>query len=99
MSTISLEAVKGDLRVTHDADDALLQTLLEASEDEASRFLGVSGLDPDALGGGDGLPPSIHAAVFLLVRAKYETVDPTDIRKLRDCAEMLLMPHRVNLGV
>lgn len=39
MSFITLEQVKADLRVTHSEDDTLLQILLDASEDEALRFL------------------------------------------------------------
>lgn len=39
MSVVLLDEVKAHLRVVHDADDALIQTLIDASEEEAKRFL------------------------------------------------------------
>lgn len=39
MSYITLAQVKADLRVTHNDDDTLLQTYLEAAEDQVKRFL------------------------------------------------------------
>lgn len=97
MSLITLAQVKADLRVTHNEDDTLLQVLLDASEDEALRFLNASELplNPDAT---DAPMPSIYAAVFLLVRAKYEAAEPGTIEGLRKCAETLLMPYREQMG-
>jgi len=39
MSSITLSQVKTDLRMTQNYDDALIQTLLDASEDEAIQFM------------------------------------------------------------
>lgn len=39
MSYITLSQVKSDLRVTHTADDTLIQTYIEAAEDYVKRFL------------------------------------------------------------
>lgn len=98
MSVVPLDSVKADLRLVHDADDGLLQTLLDASEDEAARYLGLPGVAPEDFE--DGVtPPSVVAAVFLLVRAKYDEADPAAMRGLRACAETLLTPYRVNMGV
>ncbi len=99
MSAVTLEQVKEDLRLTHDSDDALLQILIDAAEDEAMQFLGVSEL-PTVIGSSE--PPvkgSIYAAIFLSVKAKYEATSPDEIEKLRVCFETLLMPYRENLGV
>ncbi|MGL4711661.1 MAG: head-tail connector protein [Shewanella sp.] len=40
MSTITLEQAKQFLDVIHDEDDAKLQLLLNAAEDEACQFMG-----------------------------------------------------------
>lgn len=47
----------------------------------------------------DQVAPDVVTAVFLLVQATYEAVTPDDIAKLRACAETILMPYRVGLGV
>lgn len=111
MSVISLATIKADLRVTHNADDALLQVLLDAAEDECLRFLNRTQLptlpvdNPDDLSSedvpssGDPLAPSVYAAVCLLMRALYDTNTADEITKLRHCAETILMPYRVGLGV
>lgn len=39
MSVITVFQIKSDLRVLHNEDDSLLQILLDASEDEALRFM------------------------------------------------------------
>lgn len=99
MSAVSLDDVKADLRITHTSDDALLQILIDAAEDEAMQFLGVSEL-PTVVGSSE--PPvkgSVYAAVFLSVKAKYEAASPEEIQKLRICFESLLMPYRESLGV
>jgi hypothetical protein len=90
MSVTSLALVKADLRVTHNADDALIQAYIDSAEDEAMCFLNL----PELRG-----QPSVQAAIFLLVRARYDGSDPDDIRKIRECAETLLMPYRDNMGV
>lgn len=104
---ISLDDIKRDLRVTHDEDDQLLQLHLDASIDEAKRFLDVKELplqdEPDSEllssseAPGPTVAPSIYAAVSLLVRSKYEA-SADEIPKLRAAAETLLMPYRKGLG-
>mgnify|MGYP003600274054 CR=1 FL=1 len=90
MSVIALSLVKKDLRVVHTDDDELLQTLLDAAEDEALRFMNLTTLPAS---------PSITSAVFLLVRSKYDAEDADAIARLRDCVETLLMPYRIDLGM
>ncbi len=110
MSVVLLAQVKADLRMTHSADDDLLQTLINASEDEALRFLNRSelptipydlptALDPEVTATQGNLAPSIYAAVFLLVRAKYEAKDASEIQALRLCAETLMQPYRTGVGL
>jgi hypothetical protein len=116
MSVINLELVKQDLRVTHDSDNNLLQVLLNASEDEALRFLGRTELptlpleypgypcssteEPEEVPSSeDPLAASVYAAVFVLVKAKYEGATPDEMKGFRDVAENLLMPYRTGLGV
>jgi hypothetical protein len=44
VSVIGLPTIKAYLRVTHTSDDALLQTLLDAAEAEAMRYMNRSEL-------------------------------------------------------
>lgn len=117
MSYISIELVKKDLRLTHDEDDTLLQILVDASEDEALRFMGRVELPTLPLdyppvydsnsevvpeeppSSQDPLAASVYAAVFVLVKAKYEGTSPEEMEGFRRVAENLLMPYRTGLGV
>ncbi len=96
MSIINLATIKSDLRVAHSSDDSILQVYLNAAEDEALRFLNSESLPLDT---NDELAPSIYGAVFLLVRSKYDAENGDEIAKLRRCAETMLMPYRIELGV
>lgn len=103
---ITLDDIKRDLRLTHDQDDALLQVLLDAAVDEACRFMSraeLPGLEADSSSSESSsegaVSPSLYAAVFLLVRAKYDAATPDEIKRLRECAETLMMPYRIGLGV
>lgn len=98
MSTVTLSQVKADLRITHNDDDTLLNILIDAAEDEAMQFLNVSEL-PMTATSSEQLAPSVYAAVFLLVRSKYDATMGEEIQKLRSCAEQLLMPYRTEVGV
>lgn len=111
MSTVLLADVKAWLRVIHSGDDALIQRLIDQSEDEALRFLGrtlaptlpvdfpsessseemPSSEDPAAL--------SFEKAVCILVQADYEQPDPDKAARMRQNAEVVLMPYRRGLGV
>lgn len=93
MSVISLADAKSFLDVIHSSDDVKLQHLLDAAEDEASRFLNAT-----ALTDWSELPYSIFMGVLLLLQANYQA-SPDEIPKIRSAAETKLMPYRVELGV
>jgi Phage gp6-like head-tail connector protein len=93
VSVVSLVDAKSFLDVIHNSDDGKLQNLLDAAEDEASRFLNVESLEEWT-----ELPFSIFIAVLLLLQANYQA-SPDDMPKLRASAEGKLMPFRVDMGV
>lgn len=106
MSTVSLEDIKRDLRIIHDADDELLQQLIDSAEQECLWFLGRDSL-PE-LDGGEGaasssctakVAPDVVRGIVLMVRADYEEVDPLKRPQWRAAAEQLWMPYRQGLGV
>lgn len=93
MSVITLADAKSFLDVIHSSDDGKLQILLDAAEDEASKFLNVADLTEWS-----ELPYSIFMGVLLLLQANYQAT-PDEIPKIRSAAETKLMPYRVELGV
>lgn len=93
MSVITLADAKSYLDVIHNSDDAKLQNLLDAAEDEAAKYLNVTGLDEWT-----ELPWSIYIGVLLLLQANYEA-GPDDMMKFRAAAESKLIPFRVEMGV
>ena len=108
---ITLTQIKQDLRIIHDADDALLSVLLDASIDEALRFMNRSELptlpyelpeeesSEEVPSSEDPIAPSVYAAIFLMVRAKYEGMEASEITALRSCAETMLQPYRTEIGI
>lgn len=111
MSIVTLSEIKSYLRVIHSADDSLLQALIDAAEDEALRFLNRDELatlpleypseseTEEVPSSEDEIAPSVRVAIYYLVQSKYEGTKPDDIPKLRNAAEVLLMPYRTGLGV
>lgn len=93
MSVIALADAKSFLDVIHNSDDDKLQLLLDGAEDEAAKFLNVTGLDEWT-----ELPFSILIGTLLLLQANYQAT-PDDMPKLRAAAESKLMPFRVDMGV
>ena len=100
MSQITLSEAKGFLDVIHSADDAKLQLLLDAAEDEARAFMNRDDLiEWDSnVSSTDPIPGSIKIGVLLLLQANYQA-SPDDVEKLRKAAEIKLMPYRLDLGV
>lgn len=92
MSIITLETAKQYLDVIHNADDAKLQLLLDAAENEAAEFCNRD------LDDWDDVPSSFVLGVMLLLQAAYQA-SPDDAAKLRQAAEVKLMPHRICMGV
>ena len=111
MSTIDLPTVKRYLRVIHNADDTLLQQLLDSAEDEAARYLNreyLPTLPPDdpsseeseqVPSSEDPVAPAVIEAVCLLVKASYEATTPEEVAGYRRAAEVKLHPYRIKLGV
>lgn len=104
MSVLPLTDAKTFLDVIHGADDAKLQILLDGAEGEALHFMNRS-----AFSGGcdiaieppsepDVMPASVKIGVLLLLQASYQAT-PDDAAKLRNAAEIKLMPYRCWMGV
>ena len=100
MSQITLSEAKGFLDVIHSSDDAKLQLLLDAAEDEARSFMNRDDLiEWDSnVSSTDPVPASIKIGVLLLLQANYQAT-PDDAEKLRKAAEVKLMPYRLDMGV
>ena len=98
MSTISLEQAKQFLDVIHDEDDAKLQLLLNAAEDEACQFMGRESLTILLDETTAELPASITMGVMVLLQANYQAT-PEDAAKLRRAAEIKLTPYRIGWGI
>ncbi|MCS6232314.1 MULTISPECIES: head-tail connector protein [Shewanella] len=98
MSTISLEQAKQFLDVIHDEDDAKLQLLLNAAEDEACQFMGRESLTILLDETTAELPASITMGVMILLQANYQAT-PEDAAKLRKAAEIKLTPYRIGWGI
>jgi len=105
MSVIPLARAKTFLDVIHNADDAKLQDLLDAAEDEAVQYLGhrlMQSIPVEAWDNGVpkqgpprvGVPDSVIMGVMLLLQAAYQA-SPDDAEKLRRAAEVKLSPYRV----
>lgn len=100
MSQITLSEAKAFLDVIHNSDDAKLQLLLDAAEDEARAFMNRDDLiEWDSnVSSTDPIPGSIKIGVLLLLQANYQA-SPDDADKLRKAAEIKLMPYRLEMGV
>ena len=98
MSTITLEQAKQFLDVIHDEDDAKLQLLLNAAEDEACQFMGRESLTILLDEMTAELPASITMGAMILLQANYQAT-PEDAAKLRKAAEIKLTPYRIGWGI
>lgn len=104
MSTVSLSDVKDFLNVTHTSDDAKLQILINAAEDEALKFMNRTQFgelcedDSNFIGSVETIPESVIVAVYFLVQAMYDAL-PEQIIILRQTAERLMMPYRCSMGI
>lgn len=111
MSVTDLTVVKRWLRVFHTGDDALIQDLIEQSEDESLRFLNrteaptlpleyPSGSSSEEVPSSDDpVVRSFEKAICILVQASYEQPDPDKAAKMRDNAFAVLWPYRAQIGV
>ena len=114
MPAISLDSVKGYLRVTHDYDDVLLRQLIAAASEEARNYMdrrelprkGATNVDecdsndmPVAVSDADDLAPDVWLGCVLIVQGGYEGKDENAMAAIRKNAEILWQPYRDNLGV
>lgn len=99
MSYVDISEAKEYLRISHSADDDMVQRLIDSAEYEACDFMNVEELPtlPGAISG-NALNPAVFQAIMLLVEAGYDRMEPEEYRVRRARAEDLLMPHRENLG-
>lgn len=86
---LDLTAIKHALRVTDDADDALLERLFASA---VAEFLQFTELDtvPDA--------PDAENGIVLMIQADYDG-DPERRTNFREAAHQLWLPHRQAMGV
>ena len=101
---ITLEEAKSYLDVIHDADDDKIQMLLEGAHDEALQFMDRTSFgdlcdcDSSSSSSESTIPDSVKLGVLILLQAAYQA-SPADAERLRDVAEVKLMPYRCGLGV
>lgn len=113
MSDLTLSEVKAYLDVIHSADDAKLQLLLDAAEDEALQYMDrdnltdwsgcscISSVDSEPASepvSEISMPGSVRLGILILVQAAYQA-SPADAEQLRLVAEKKLFPYRCRLGV
>ena len=113
MSVVNVEEVRQDLLITHSADDAKLQRLIDAAKDEALRYLGLEALPrrtaecpectsegtPDPVSNGADLAPTVRDGIVLLVQAMYEGRDAAEMERVREVAFKKMRPYRCGWGV
>lgn len=110
---ITLTEAKSYLRVDHDSDDVLIQTLIEAAQEQAEQFLGHDFTETDADTGEVTqlpIPATVKLACLRMVAAFYESrADGVASEKLGDHAltlgqipwdvQRMLWPYRKNPGL
>ena len=112
MSAVTLDQMKAYLRVTHNADDVLLQDLIDGAEDEALRYLDRESLPrrneaadteadsntPEPASDADDLAPTIRIGIYLIVQSMYEGKDASEVAACRQAAEIKWQPYRGRIG-
>lgn len=104
MTVLTLPEIKTHLRLDADesAEDALLESLNEAAHDYASQYLGrpLPWLDDDGLP--VVVPPSVRAAILLIVGDLYENREGRYVGvsvEANPAVTNMLHFYRVGLGV
>ena len=86
---LTLDEVKSHLRIQHDEEDELLESLIAQAQAAAEDFCRVEF--------GDDAPEPVRFAVLLMVSHYYENRDSPDRQvylTMRTAFENLLYPHR-----
>lgn len=113
MSKVTVEQVRRYLRITHFADDELLQDLIDQAESEAIAFLDrpvlpregeyevdeCDSTSPVEISDSDDLAGSVRGGIYLIVQAMYERKDEETLAAVRTAAAVKWFPYRNNLGV
>ena len=114
MSVVQLAEVKEWLDVTFSSDDAKIQTLIDAAEDEAKLYLDRDELprrdDPcrcecesdstlNPASDTADLAPLVKQGIKLLVQAMYDQPGPAEMEQTRRVALQMMHPYRCRLGV
>lgn len=98
MPIVTLEEVKAHIKVESDAEDALIQTYIDAGESFVRRYCGQDFTDD--------LPPVVKVACLMVIAGMYEgrqhvmmTEGRTANFKVNRLVYDYLEQHRVNRGV
>ena len=87
---MTLQEVKDALRVSGNADDALLTRLLNSATAECLRFTGLDALDSNT-------EDDLWNGILVMIHADYDA-DLKERNEYRRAAETLWMPYRTELG-
>ncbi|HUG56623.1 MAG TPA: head-tail connector protein [Candidimonas sp.] len=88
---MTLNEVKVALRVTGNADDALLTRLLNSATAECLRFTGLDALDRNT-------EDDLWNGILVMIHADYDA-DMKERNEYRRAAETLWMPYRTGMGI
>lgn len=90
-----LADVKSALRITHDADDALLERLILSATQEYINYCEIETSSDDTE---IDAPEDAIQGVILMVSADYDA-DPKDREAYREAAKRLWLPQRIGFGI
>jgi hypothetical protein len=113
MTKVRLSSVKRYLRVTHRADDYLLQDLIGQAEAEVLSYLDREELprrgehvvnecdsnSPTPISDSDDLAEDVRGGIYLLVQGMYEGKDADEMTAIRAVVIQKVHPYRNKLGV
>lgn len=89
---LTVDEVKAHLRIEHDEEDELIESLINKAQAAAEDYCRESFDDPDTV------PEPVKLAVLLMVSHYYEDRDNSDMtiyHTMREAFENLLYPHRL----
>lgn len=96
-SVVTLAEAKTYLRVVHDDDDALIQSLIDAAEQWAMRTMRTTTLEVlEVETDIPSVPEDVKTAIKLHVRSSYEETDPDKAQKWAGVAEQILYPYKAS---
>lgn len=97
MSTVTVAEAKQYLRIVHDDDDALVQSLIDAAEQWVMRTMRTTTLEVlETETDAPSVPEDVVTAIKLHIRAHYEEQDPDKVQKWCGVAEQILYPYKAS---